>query len=48
MDLREIVREDGDWIHIAQDRDPLGSIKGSEFLNKLSHYQFLKDSAPRS
>jgi hypothetical protein len=28
--------------------EPLGSIKGGEFLDQMSNCQLLKDSAPRS
>jgi hypothetical protein len=45
MDLREVVWEGEDWIHLAQDRpvvgpcehgnEPSGSIKGGEFLDSV-------------
>jgi hypothetical protein len=55
MDLREVGWEGVDWIHMAQDRivacscihggnEPYSSI----FLDYLSDYQLLKDTAPWS
>jgi hypothetical protein len=52
MCLREIEWEGGNWMHLAQDRDqwqasvnsnePLGSMKGREFLDWVSDYKLLK------
>jgi hypothetical protein len=42
MDVKEIMWENVDWIHLAQDRDrwpcdePYGSTKGEDFLDYLS------------
>jgi len=57
MDLREIGRDSVDWMHLAEDggpvvgscehcNEPLGSMKGRKFLDLLSDYWLLKDSAP--
>jgi hypothetical protein len=52
MDFRETVYTSVDWIHLAQDRDQWrlfvntvissGSIKGEDFLDRLSDYEVLK------
>jgi hypothetical protein len=46
MDLAEIGWESVEWMHLAQDmmgscehgNEPLGSIKGREFLDQMSDY----------
>jgi hypothetical protein len=54
VDLTEMMWEVLDFMRLAQDRnywhsnEPAGCIETREFLNWLSDYQLLKDSAPWS